>query len=167
MRFMCRVISEVWVLRLACREARETQVSASSCCGNPPPECGPWSGHIVQGHIVQSSYFPRDGRSKGWNVQELSFGDISIGNTSIGDTSIGDTMIGDTSSWHRWFLPLVTSHTPMAGRGGTSGTFAAKSSTLFNKRYHQAVSKYRSQSDAITDYRCRVLRPSEEARSIL
>ncbi len=86
--------------------------------GNPPPICVTWSGHNIQGHIVQVRHFPRDGTSKGWNVQEPSF---------------GDTSIGDRSSWHRWFLPLVTSHTPMAGRGGTSGTFAAKSSTLYNK----------------------------------
>ncbi len=68
MRSMCRVISKVCVLRLACREAREIQVF-----GNPPPVCVTWSGHIIQGHIVQVRHFPRDVRSKGWNVSELSF----------------------------------------------------------------------------------------------
>ncbi len=42
--------------------------------GNPPPVYVTWSGHIIQGHIVQVRHFPRDGRSKGWNVSELSFG---------------------------------------------------------------------------------------------
>jgi hypothetical protein len=58
----------------------------------------------------------------------------------------------------------------MAGRGGTSGTFAAKSSTLHNKRHLQPVSKYRPQIDIfnpITNYKYRFLRPIEEAGLIL
>jgi hypothetical protein len=59
---------------------RETQVSASSCCYNPPPGCGPK--RTPQGRIVQKTHYAKDASSKGRNVQAFFQGQIGIGDTS-------------------------------------------------------------------------------------